>query len=263
MFSLFYFYHFIDFMIIILSPSKTMVELNSPDSDTYIQPQFFKQAKVVSKTLKKLSEDDIAALMKVSPKIASQNFQRFQNLTNEKNATVKAIYAYKGEVFTGLNAAAFTQNQIESFNSNIYILSAVYGALSPLDSIQPYRLEMAQGNFKVDGKSLYEFWKEPITTLFKNKIDKNNLLINLASDEYFKLIKVGIDDELIIHINFREFRNGEWKFISTNAKQARGTLAHFILANKINKIEDIKKFNLDGYKFNKELSIGNKWIFGR
>ncbi len=217
--------------------------------------------------MREFSARDIAELMHVSSKIAELNFDRFEawnkNFT-EKNAK-QPVLAFKGDVYTGLDAESFSAKDFKFAQSHLRILSGLYGLLRPLDLMQPYRLEMGSKLSNERGKNLYEFWGNTLTDGLNTQLKKikSEYLINLASNEYFKAVKPKQINGEVITPAFKEYKNGDYKMIGFYAKKARGMLSRYIIQNQLSDIEDIKSFDVEGYKFNKSLSKGNNWVFTR
>jgi uncharacterized protein len=250
-------------MHILLSPAKTLDMDNNivqPETSTF---SFEKEASFLVRDLKKLSPLALQELMKVSPKIAELNVLRFNDwkfpFTSE-NAKM-ALFAFKGDVYTGLQAENFTENQIDFAQKNLSILSGLYGLLRPLDLMQAYRLEMGTKFPTKKGKNLYEYWGTKITKELNNREEK--VLINLASNEYFKAVQRKILKAKVITPIFKDEKNGVLKVISFFAKKARGMMAQYIIQNHLTEVEEIKNFNLGGYAFNKSLSTDKDWVFTR
>lgn len=254
-------------MLIVVSPAKTL-DYETP-SKTKINtiPDYLDDSQQLINRLRHFSSLDIAELMKVSKKIADLNFDRYEAWNKkftEKNAKQAAL-AFKGDVYTGLDAESFSAADFKFAQKHFRILSGLYGLLRPLDLMQPYRLEMGTKLETDRGKNLYEFWGSTITEGLNKQLkkSKSKYLINLASNEYFKAVKPKELDAEIITPEFKEFKNGDYKMIGIYAKKARGMLSRYIIKNKLTDPEDIKSFNDEGYKFNKKLSNGNKWVFTR
>jgi uncharacterized protein len=250
-------------MKLILSPSKTMEDnlRTRTEKDTSIL--YSKLTSQIIAQLTSLSIVEIGDLMKVSDKIATLNSERFKSLNPKFQLGNNAFHIYKGEVYTGLNSRGFTTKEMAWAQDKCFILSALYGVLRPNDFIQPYRLEMGLSNFKIDNKTLYDFWKHELGVYFQNLISDTSPLINLASDEYFKVIKSNIDPKHVISIEFRELKEGKLKFISTNAKKARGLMANYIIKSKLTKPSQLKKFDVENYSFSEDLSSTNIMYFVR
>jgi len=254
-------------MLIVISPAKTLDYETVPKTKVFTTPDYLDRSQQLINRLRNLSSLDISDLMKVSAKIADLNFDRYESW--KKPFTVKnakqSILAFKGDVYTGLDAESFKADDFKFAQNHLRVLSGLYGLLRPLDLMQPYRLEMGT-KLKTDiGKNLYEFWGSDITEGLNKQLNKikSNYLINLASNEYFKSVKVKELNAEIITPAFKEFKNGDYKMIGIYAKKARGMLSRYIIQNKLSDPEDIKLFNEDGYRFNKTLSKGNNFVFTR
>ena len=254
-------------MLIVISPAKTLDYETPPKTKVFTTPDYLGQSQQLINRLRNFSSLDISDLMKVSAKIADLNFERYESWKKpftEKNAK-QSILAFKGDVYTGLNAETFKANDFKFAQNHLRVLSGLYGLLRPLDLMQPYRLEMGT-KLKTDkGKNLYEFWGSDITEGLNKQLKKikSDILINLASNEYFKSVKTKELNAEIITPAFKEFKNGEYKMIGIYAKKARGLLSRYIIENKLNDPEDIKSFKEEGYRFSKQLSKGNNWVFTR
>ena len=217
--------------------------------------------------MRQFSALDISELMHVSSKIAELNFDRYEAWHADfspENAK-QAVLAFKGDVYTGLDAETFKAADFKFAQKHLRILSGPYGLLRPLDLMQAYRLEMGTKLENARGKNLYEFWGDKITDGLNTQLKKikSDHLINLASNEYFKAVKPRQLNGEIITPAFKEYKNGQYKMIGVYAKKARGTLSRFIIHNQLSNVEDIKAFNEDSYKFNSKLSKGNNWVFTR
>jgi hypothetical protein len=254
-------------MLIVISPAKTLDYETPPKTKVFTTPDYLGQSQQLINRLRNFSSLDISDLMKVSAKIADLNFDRYEAW--KKPFTVKnakqSILAFKGDVYTGLDAETFKADDFKFAQNHLRVLSGLYGLLRPLDLMQPYRLEMGT-KLKTDkGNNLYEFWGSDITDGLNKQLKKikSDILINLASNEYFKSVKPKELNAEIITPAFKEFKNGEYKMIGIYAKKARGLLSRYIIQNKLNDPEDIKAFSEEGYRFNKTLSKGNNWVFTR
>ena len=254
-------------MITLLSPSKKL-NLNSQEIvDHYTQCEFIKRAEILANKAKNLTENDLKELMDISDKLAKLNRERFDRWAlpfNQENAK-QAILAFDGGVYSGLKADTFSEKDFTFAQDHLRILSGLYGILKPLDLIQPYRLEMGVGFQNPKGKDLYAFWKESITKSLNKTLKKHSsqMIINCASIEYFSAIDLSKLNGDILSIVFKEYRNDELKFISFNAKKARGLMTQYIMKNKIDKSSDIKDFNYEDYKFDSKLSEDNTFVFTR
>lgn len=254
-------------MLIVISPAKTLDYESAPKTKTFTTPDYLKQSQQLINRLRNFSSLDISDLMKVSAKIAGLNFDRYESWKKPftlKNAK-QSILAFKGDVYTGLDAESFKADDFKFAQNHLRVLSGLYGLLRPLDLMQPYRLEMST-RLKTDyGKNLYEFWGSEITDGLNKQLKKikSDYLINLASNEYFKAVKPKELNAEIITPAFKEFKNGDYKMIGIYAKKARGMLSRYIIQNKLSSPEELKSFNEDGYRFNKTLSKGNDFVFTR
>ena len=254
-------------MLIVISPAKTLDYETTAKTKVFTTPDYLDQSQRLINRLRTFSSLDISDLMKVSAKIADLNFDRYESWKKPftVNNAKQAILAFKGDVYTGLDASTFKADEFKFAQQHLRVLSGLYGLLRPLDLMQPYRLEMGT-KLKTDvGKNLYEFWGSDITEGLNKQLKKikSKYLINLASNEYFKSVKPTELNAQIITPAFKEFKNGEYKMIGIYAKKARGLLSRYIIQNKLNDPEDIKLFNEDGYRFNKKLSNENNWVFTR
>ncbi len=254
-------------MLIILSPAKTMnMQSPVPPVDLSI-PELIEMAKLPAQILKQKSSVELAELMKVNPKLAQLNFERFQQWHtpfNKDNAHA-AVFSYHGEVFNGLEIESFSKSDLVFAQDHLRILSALYGVLRPLDLIQPYRIEMATRLKVGKSKNLYEYWKKAITENINKALisQGDRILINLASNEYYKSIDTKTLNATIITPVFKEYKNEKPVIVTMYAKKARGMMAQYILKNKIDNISALKNFDLDGYYYNDHLSNDTEIIFTR
>lgn len=254
-------------MLILISPAKSLDFETESSTQNYSEASFLKESQSLIKQLRKLSSDEIADFMGISPKLAQLNFERFVNwqLPFDMENAKQAILAFKGDVYTGLDADSLSETELQTAQKDLRILSDLYGVLKPLDLIQAYRLEMGKKLQTTKGESLYEFWGDKITNeinkTLKEKEDK--YLINLASNEYFKSVnKKKIKAEIITPV-FKDLKNGQYKVISFFAKKARGLMTRFIIQNKITNPEHLKAFDSEGYIFNPHLSKDTELVFTR
>ncbi len=254
-------------MLIVISPAKTLDFETAPITTDHTQAEFLKDSRKLVSELKKLAPHEVSALMKISDKLGTLNYMRFNDwktpftLSNAK----QALLAFKGDVYTGLDAESFNKQDLKFAQTHLRILSGLYGVLRPLDLIQAYRLEMGIKFENKQGKDLYEFWNTKITDQINKDIkdSKSKALINLASNEYFKSIHANdINAEIIVPV-FKDYSKGQYKIISFFAKKARGLMSAYIIKNKLKDPEAIKAFNLDGYKFYKSESSETNWVFQR
>ena len=254
-------------MLIVISPSKTLDYDTPAKTKVFTQPDYLDNSQELIRQLRQLSSPQISKLMSVSQKISDLNFDRYQAWNKKftaKNAKQCAL-AFKGDVYTGLDAESFNSKEFSFAQKHLRVLSGLYGLLRPLDLMQPYRLEMGTKLNTQHGKNLYEFWGSTITDGLNIQLKKTKSahLINLASNEYFKAVKPGELNAEIISPAFKEYKNGEYKMIGIFAKKARGMLSRYIIQNQITNTEDLKSFNDEGYKFSKKLTDGNIWVFSR
>ena len=254
-------------MLIVVSPAKTLDYDTPPKTQKFTIPDYLDDSAELIHRMRELSSLDISELMKVSTKIADLNFDRFEAWNKkftQKNAK-QAVLAFKGDVYTGLDAENFTAKDFTFAQKHFRMLSGLYGVLRPLDLMQAYRLEMGTRLSTDRGKNLYEFWGDEVTEGLNAQLKaiKSKYLINLASNEYFKVVRPKVLKAEIITPAFKELKNGDYKMIGVYAKKARGLLSRYIIQNQLSDIEDIKSFDMDGYKFNKKVSEGNNWVFTR
>lgn len=254
-------------MIAILSPAKALdfdkAEIKSNSS----QALFQQESEKIMKQLKKLSADKVRDLMKISPKLADLNYARFQNwnLPFTKENSRAAILAFNGEVYNGLRAREFSEDELEFAQNHIRILSGLHGILRPLDLIQEYRLEMGTKLSLGKNKNLYEFWGNKIKMHLEEALSKQkeNCLVNLASAEYSKATQLKTLNTRIITPVFKDLKGDEYKVIFVYAKKARGMMARFIVENRIEDPNQLKLFDSEGYFYNENLSQGDNWVFTR
>jgi cytoplasmic iron level regulating protein YaaA (DUF328/UPF0246 family) len=254
-------------MITIISPSKTQDFSSNGVPDLRSQPALLEQSEVLVKEMRKKSAEDISKLMDVSDKIAELNYGRFQSFStpfSPENAK-QALFAFKGDVYTGIDIENYKQKDLEFAQEHLRILSGLYGLLRPLDLIQPYRLEMKIKLRNPRGKDLYTFWGNRLTEALNSALteQKNPVLVNLASNEYFKAInKKELEADIVTPV-FKEFKNGKYSIIAIFAKKARGLMTDFIIKNKIEQPEKLKTFNLERYEFSEAHSDAKEWVFIR
>ncbi|RLD56102.1 MAG: peroxide stress protein YaaA [Bacteroidetes bacterium] len=254
-------------MLIIISPAKTLDTEKQSVTAKYSQPEFLDEAQSLIGELQNFSPDGLSKIMKISPKLADLNWTRFKEwilpftLQNSK----QALLCFKGDVYTGLEASTLQTDEIDFANNHLRILSGLYGILRPFDLMQAYRLEMGIPLKSGKRKNLYGFWGDKITNNLNKTIADGNIkhLINLASNEYYKAIDPkNVNAEIITPV-FKEFRNGQYKFLSVFGKRARGLMARFIIQNKLTDPEQMKLFDMEGYYFNDKLSGETEWVFTR
>lgn len=254
-------------MLIVVSPAKTLDFETAPVIQTHSQPQFIAHSQLLIESLKALSVQDVAELMKLSDKLASLNVARFESWEptfNFENAK-QAVLAFKGDVYSGLDAESLTDDDLQFAQDHLRILSGLYGVLKPLDLMQAYRLEMGTRLNNSRGKNLYEFWGSIICEYLNQELTSGNspVLINLASNEYYKAAKEKNIQGRIITPAFKDWKNGQYKIISFYAKKARGLMTRYIIQNRIDDPEQLKGFDLEGYRFAESMSEGDNWTFIR
>ncbi|WP_180064103.1 peroxide stress protein YaaA [Acinetobacter sp. YH16042] len=254
-------------MLALISPAKTLDYETALPTEKFTQPRLLDHSEELISVARKLSVSEISSLMSVSEKIATLNVERFRDWQPDfdfANAR-QSIFAFKGDVYTGLDAYKLTNSDLEYAQTHLRMLSGLYGLLRPLDLMMPYRLEMGTKLQNPRGNNLYEFWDNTITNLINDDLAKagSELFVNIASDEYYKSVKEAKIKAEIIKPVFLDQKNGKYKVISFYAKKARGLMARYLLENKIERIEDIKSFNTDGYYFDAESSLKGELVFKR
>lgn len=254
-------------MLTVISPAKTLDFDTPPTTRKATQPQFLERASELVEDAREMSPQDIRALMGVSESIAELNHSRFMNwsapfsLDNAK----QALLAFKGDVYTGLEAETLTTAQLGFAQKHLVILSGLYGLLRPLDLMQPYRLEMGLKFANRGGKNLYEFWGDDITWAMNRQLKKSGspVLVNLASNEYFKSVQAKQLEADIVTPVFKDLKGDKYKVISFYAKKARGQMARFIIDGELNDPRGLEKFRTDGYRYNKAESTARELVFTR
>jgi len=253
-------------MIILLSPAKTLKE-DIPALGNASMPELLNKSKKLASLLKKYKPNELGELMGISAKLSQLNYERYQTWKTpyKLEDALTAIFAFRGEVYTGLNIDSYSEDDLTYANQHLRILSGLYGILKPLDAILPYRLEMGTKLNTGSHKNLYEFWGDKLTHLINRDIksSKYDTIINLASNEYFKAINSKKLKAQVITPTFKEEKNGNYKVVSIFAKKARGLMSTYILKNRIHHIDDIKHFTLEGYNFNESLSDNLNIVFTR
>lgn len=254
-------------MQIVISPAKSLdFESEAPISQFSDNP-FLKKSEKLVKELRKLTPLNLSNLMGISDKLALLNHERFKHwsLPFEQSSVKQAIFAFTGDVYTGLQAESLSEKNIKFAQERLNILSGLYGVLKPLDRIMPYRLEMGTKLITSKGKNLYEFWGDELTRYINDKLSNDDgVLVNLASNEYFKsLNSKKLKAKTIITPVFKDYKDGELKMISFFAKKARGLMTRFIIDNEISDPERLKLFDAEGYFYNHELSTKKEIVFTR
>jgi len=259
-------------MLMVISPAKTLDYETQPTTNKFTQPLFLDDSAELVNVLKEKSPTDISELMKISAKLGELNANRFQvwqapfDETQLDDLTVKqAVLAFKGDVYTGLDAATLSDEQLDFTQDHLRILSGLYGILKPLDLMRPYRLEMGTKLENGRGKNLYEFWGDNNVDYINEqlKAQGSDELVNLASTEYFKSVNTKkLNGKLITPI-FKDEKNGKYKIISFYAKKARGLMVRYAVDKQITKADDLKAFDYQGYQYAPEESTADEWVFKR
>jgi len=252
-------------MLILLSPAKTLDM--TPVATEATQPRLLKDVSVLAKVMKKQSRADLQDLMHISEKLADLNYQRFKDfkLPLTSNNAKPAGLAFRGDVYIDLEAATFTTKEWALANEQIRILSGLYGVLRPSDLMQAYRLEMGIRIANKRGKNLYEFWGDRITKVLNEDLahSKNDLVLNLASQEYFKSVKTDKLNARLLTAHFKEAKDGKYRVVAFNAKRARGRMANLITKEGITTAEPLKELVVNDYIYNKDLSTENDWVWAK
>lgn len=254
-------------MLIVISPAKSLDFETPPVTSKYTMPEFLDESEKLVGRLKKMSPKQLSKLMSISKDLGELNFQRYQNWNlpfTPENAK-QAVLAFNGDVYQGLQASLLSEEELELAQQKLRILSGLYGVLKPLDLMQPYRLEMGTKLKYYRSKDLYAFWNPIITKKINETVEASGskVLINLASNEYFKSIDKKKLKAEIVTPEFKEQKNGGYQMISFFAKKARGLMTRFILENNITEVENLQAFDAEGYVFNPRLSKPNNPVFTR
>ena len=252
-------------MKIVVSPAKSLNFESPLPIQNYTESLFLKDAETIQKTLKKKKPKQLMELMDISEKLADLNWERNQNWSlpfSPENAR-PAVFAFDGDVYTGLDAYTIPTDKFPLLEDKLRILSGLYGVLKPLDLMQPYRLEMGTSLPIGTKKNLYEFWKKKVTSSLNSELQKDELFINLASNEYFSAVGTKTLKVPVITPEFKDYKDGKLKMISFFAKKARGLMVRYIIDTNAETIEDLKQFNYDGYAFDANLSKGTTLVFTR
>ncbi len=251
-------------MQILLSPSKTIDISVKRRGLRHNSPVFLKDAAKIADKLKQFSVQEISSIMVTSPKLSQLTYDRYQFWNKDHNTenSCQSILSFKGDVFTGLDAQSLEEEDLIFLNKHLIILSGLYGMLRPLDLIQPYRLEVAH-KLDVEGSvNLYDFWSDKVTTAISNHLS-GDVLINLASNEYYKMLNLSSISGNVITPVFKEYKNGTYKIVSIYAKRARGLMTRFITKQRIDSPDKLKLFDDEGYYYNDKFSDDNNYVFTR
>jgi len=254
-------------MLIIISPAKSLDFETKPTTTEFTTPGFLEESENLVAKLRKMSAKKLSGLMNISADLGKLNYERFQtwHLPFTPENAKQAVLAFNGDVYTGLDAPSLSGEKLKLAQQKLRILSGLYGILKPLDLIQPYRLEMGTKFGVGRAKDLYTFWGAKITKKIQEAIDESGsrILVNLASNEYYKSIDSKKLDAEIVTPAFKDIKNGEYKMISFFAKKARGLMTRFILENEIDNAGDLQAFDAEGYVFNPRLSKQGQPVFTR
>ncbi len=254
-------------MLMVISPAKTLDYTSPLATEEFTLPRYLEQSSQLVEVLRELSPNELADLMKLSDKLAGLNVARFTEWQPDftlENAR-QAILAFKGDVYTGLDAESLSAEDFQYAQQHLRILSGLYGVLRPLDLMQPYRLEMGTKLDNAAGRNLYEFWGEQITESLNQCLVEHNtdVLLNLASNEYFKAVKPKQLKATLINVDFKDLKNGQYKIISFYAKKARGMMARYVIEHKIDSVAALRNFNTQGYYYSAEQSKPEHLVFLR
>ncbi len=252
-------------MKILISPAKSLNYNQDIELKNHSIPKFLSESKELITQLKSYSENEISSLMKISDNLAKLNHERYQNFKTPftKANSKPALFVFNGDVYDAIEVQNYNERQLNFAQSNLRILSGLYGILKPLDLMQPYRLEMSTKLKNSKGGNLYDFWQEKLTNHLESELKKDEYIVNLASEEYSKAVKLNSSGLNYININFKEFKSGKFKIIGIFAKKARGKMVDYLIKNNIENINDIKIFDIDGYYFNPDLSDNKTFTFCR
>jgi len=252
-------------MKIVISPAKSLNFESKAPTQEFSQPIFLNEADRLNRILKKKSVRSLSKLMSISDALGQLNYQRNQDweLPFKLDNSKQAVYAFTGEVYRGIDANSIPEQDIDFLQEHLRILSGQYGILKPLDLMQPYRLEMGT-KLKVGVKpNLYKFWGDKITKSLNSELEEDELFVNLASNEYFKVLQAKDLKTPVITPVFKDFKNGEYKVIMTFAKLARGLMVRYMIDHKVSTVDGIKGFNYKGYGFDENLSTDTELVFTR
>lgn len=254
-------------MLIVLSPAKTLDYDTAPVTRKVSLPELLARSSSLVEDARKLTPEGIQKLMGVSEKLAQLNHERFMNWGEPftRDNAKQAILAFKGDVYTGLEAETMQAADFDYAQKHLRMLSGLYGVLRPLDLMQPYRLEMGLKFANNGGKNLYEFWGEDITDTLHRQLKSigAEVLVNLSSNEYFRAVKPRLLNADIVTPIFKDLKNGKYKVISFFAKKARGQMTRFIIDRRLQDVAGLKKFKTDGYRYNSAESTARELVFTR
>ncbi|MCK4839881.1 MAG: peroxide stress protein YaaA [Desulfobulbaceae bacterium] len=251
-------------MLLVISPSKTQ-KFDNPCPEEFTLPAFLPEIETLVKRLQAFDPQGLAGLMSLSEKLAVSTWQRFKDFSAsfEPANSRPALLAFRGDVYGGIKAEDFSPADFKFAQQHLRIISGLYGLLSPLDLIQPYRLEMKTKLSTAAAPDLYGFWADKIIGALNRDlaITGNTHLVNLASREYFKAVKPALLESPVLEIVFKVWKDGQYKVIGIHAKRARGMMVNFVIDHRLDAINDLKKFRADGYLYNDSLSSELQWVF--
>jgi cytoplasmic iron level regulating protein YaaA (DUF328/UPF0246 family) len=254
-------------MLMVISPAKTLDFETPPTTDRYTQPQYLDHAQELITQLRDLTPAQIGELMHLSDKLSGLNAARFGswNPAFTPDNAKQALLAFKGDVYTGLQAETLSEADLDYAQQHLRMLSGLYGLLRPLDLMQPYRLEMGTKLENARGKDLYAFWGNRISEWLNEALAEqgDDVLLNLASNEYFSAVKRPALNARVINTEFRDLKNGQYKIISFYAKKARGMMSRFVISERIKHPDALKQFDVHGYRFDSAQSTKDKFVFLR
>lgn len=257
-------------MLIVLSPAKSLDYETPARIKTHTLPRFTDRSAVLIERLRELAPQDVAELMDISDKLAVLNVTRYADWSPEFTAanSKQAVLAFNGDVYEGFDANSLSADDLSFAQKHVRILSGLYGLLRPLDWMQPYRLEMGTRLANVAGKDLYAFWGDDVTQLINadmadQKHEGAPTLVNLASEEYFKVVRPKVLNARVVTPVFEDWKGGRYKIISFHAKRARGTMARYAVQHRITDATALRRFTEDGYAFDKAASDDTRWVFRR
>lgn len=256
-------------MLVLLSPAKSLEGKKASPVADYTIPDFLHESQKLITLLRKYTSENVQELMGISPKLAELNVQRFKDFKSPftPQTAKQAIYTFNGDVYEGLAIETFDLQSVQFAQDHVRILSGLYGLLRPLDLMMPYRLEMGTLLANPRGKNLYQFWgtklSEAVNDCVKEQLPKNQVVINLASQEYAKAIDTKTLTVPIIDVVFKDKLKGEYKIVGLHAKRARGMMTAFICKHQLNNVEFLKEFREEGYQFASQESDASKWVFLR
>jgi cytoplasmic iron level regulating protein YaaA (DUF328/UPF0246 family) len=253
-------------MKIVLSPAKSLDFESKLPTTHSSQPQFLDTAIKINMKMSRMSKKEVSKLMGISDKLAELNYGRYKDFQEEHNKenSRPAIYAFNGDVYTGMDAYTLPIEKLDALQDKLRILSGLYGVLKPLDLIQPYRLEMGTNVGLNSKKNLYDIWQKKITDSLNKEMEKEEIFINLASNEYYKAVNQKELKAKVITPVFKDFNNGKLKIVSFFAKKARGSMVRYIIDKNVESIEEIKGFDYEGYKFSdNETKNNTELVFTR